>query len=121
MRRLRAAPGLRIFTPMRHLALAALMLSAGLAQAPALAQSWPQETGLARDGFRSSIEALDRFRTNDNPRLQGEDARERVGGWVGAARGWLETQYEKIGQNETDSQRHFNLRREWEGDVGRRR
>ena len=87
----------------------------------ATAQSWPNETGLARDAFRGSIDQLDRFRSNDSPRLQGEDVRERVGGWAGAVRGWLEQQGEKIGQNESDSARYFSLRREWEGDLGRRR
>lgn len=101
---------------MRLLATTLLVLSVG-----AGAQSWPSESGLQRDGFRGSIEAFDRFRANDNPRLQGEEFRERVGGWAGAVRGWFEQQGEKIGQNESESARYFNLRREWEGDLGRRR
>ena len=122
MKCLRQAAGLRILAGMRFLLTTALLLAPLLSPgAGAQAQSWPQETGLQRDGFRGSIDAFDRFRMAENPRLQGEDARERVGGWVGAARGWLENQYDKIGQNDGDSQRHFNLRREWEGDVGRRR
>jgi hypothetical protein len=101
---------------MRILLTTFLMLSA-----VASAQNWPSESGLQRDGFRGSIEAFDRFRTNDNPRVQGEELRDRVGGWAGAVRGWFEQQGEKVGQNENDSARYFGLRREWEGDLGRRR
>ena len=90
----------RMLHPMR-ITLAGLLLLSGAA----MAQSWPNETGLGRDAFRSSIDQLDRFRSNDQPRLQGEDVRERVGGWAGAVRGWLEQQGEKIGQNESDSAR----------------
>ena len=88
---------------------------------PARAQSWPNETGISRDGFRGSIDALDRFRQADNPRLRGEEGRARIGGWLGDARGWLESQYDKVGERETEPAPHFNLRREWEGDLGRRR
>ena len=102
---------------MRILILAAMTLSVA-----AQAQSWPSETGLQRDGFRGSIDALERFRgPGDRPRFEGEELRGRVGGWAGAVRGWFEEQGEKIGQNESDSARYFNLRREWEGDLGRRR
>ncbi len=104
---------------MRQILTAGLLLTA--LAGTASAQSWPGETGLARDGFRGSIEAFDRFRLAENPRLRGEDERERVSGWVGAVRGWLESQYDKVGQTDGDSARHFNLRREWEGDLGRRR
>ncbi len=93
-----------------------LMLSAG-----ALAQNWPSETGLQRDGFRGSIDTLDRFLGNQTPQPQGEELRGRVGGWAGEVRGWFERQGEKVGQNESEGARYFNLRREWEGDVGRRR
>ena len=92
-----------------------------LLTAAASAQTWPSETGLARDGFRGSIDALDRFRTADTPRLQGEELRDRVGGWAGAVRGWVQQQGEKVGENERQSAPYFNLRREWEGDLGRRR
>lgn len=101
---------------MRILLATFLMLSA-----VASAQSWPSETGLQRDGFRGSIDAFDRFRTNENPRVQGEELRDRVGGWAGAVRGWFEQQGEKVGQTENESARYFGLRREWEGDLGRRR
>jgi hypothetical protein len=87
----------------------------------AQAQNWPNETGLNRDGFRGSIDALERFSRADNPRLQGEDARERVGGWLGAARGWLESQYDKVGQREPELAPYYNTRRQWEGDLVRRR
>lgn len=118
MRRLRRRSVLPILLVMRQILTASLFLAlCGTASA----QSWPSEAGVARDGFRGSIEAFDRFRLAENPRLRGEDERERVSGWVGAVRGWLETQYEKMGQNDSDSARHFNLRREWEGDLGRRR
>lgn len=106
----------RMVRPMRILLASFLTLST-----VAAAQNWPSETGLQRDGFRGSIEAFDRFRTNDTPRVQGEELRGRVGGWAGAVRGWFEQQGEKIGQNESDSARYFNTRREWEGDLGRRR
>lgn len=119
MKRLHGRTPPRILPRMR-IPLPTIILLAALAGG-AQAQSWPSEAGLGRDGFRGSIDALDRFSRNDNPRLQGEEARERVGGWLGAARGWLETQYDKVGQNESESARHFNLRREWEGDLGRRR
>lgn len=107
----------RMVQPMRILLATLLMLSTG-----ALAQTWPSETGLQRDGFRGSIDALERFRgPNDSPRFEGEELRGRVGGWAGAVRGWFQEQGEKVGQNESDSARYFNLRREWEGDLGRRR
>jgi len=101
---------------MRILLATFLMLAAA-----AGAQSWPSETGLQRDGFRGSIDALEQFRAYGAPRLEGEELRNRVGGWAGAVRGWFQEQGDKIGQNESDSARYFNLRREWEGDLGRRR
>ena len=102
--------------PMRISLATLLMLSTG-----ALAQNWPSETGQQRDGFRGSIDALERFRTNDTPRLEGGELRGRIGGWAGAVRGWFEEQGEKIGQNGSESARYFNQRRDWEGDLGRRR
>ena len=106
----------RMLPSMRFLLATFLLLSTFAA-----AQGWPNETGLQRDGFRGSIEAFDRFRSNDNPRVRGEDVRDRVGGWAGVVRGWFEQQGEKVGQNENESARYFSLRREWEGDLGRRR
>jgi len=108
-----------MFGNMRQILTAGLVFAA--LTGAAAAQSWPSEAGIARDGFRGSIEAFDRFRMAENPRLRGEEERERVSGWVGAVRGWLESQYDKVGQTDGDSARHFNLRREWEGDLGRRR
>lgn len=98
-----------------------LALLAVLAATPALAQSWPNDSGIGRDAFRGSLDAFDRFRAQDNPRLHGEEARDRVTGWLGGVRGFLEDQYGKIGQRDQSAAPFFNLRREWEGDLGRRR
>ena len=95
----------------------AILLTVGVANA----QSWPAESSMQRDTFRGAIDSLERFRANDNPRLDGEELRGRVGGWAGAVRGWFQEQGEKIGQDEGGSGRYFNLRREWEGDLLARR
>ncbi len=98
-----------------------IMLLAMLAATPALAQSWPNDTGISRDGFRGSIDAFDRFRAQDNPRLHGEEARDRVGGWLDGVRGFLADQYGKVGQRDPGATQFFNQRRDWEGDLLRRR
>ena len=98
-----------------------LLLAAVAIATTAQAQNWPSETGQQRDGFRGSIDALEQFRAYGAPRLEGEELRGRVGGWAGAVRGWFQEQGEKIGQSDGSSARYFNLRREWEGDLGRRR
>lgn len=110
----------RMVASMR-MTLAAPLIFAAAAFSPLAAQNWPSETGLPRDGFRGSIETLDRYLGNQAGGVQGEELRGRVGGWAGAVRNWFDRQGEKVGQNESDSARYFNLRREWENDVGRRR
>ena len=106
-----------ILATMRALPFLLLLLMPGLASA----QAWPNDGGLGRDNFRGALGAFDRFAADDNPRTSGEEAREAVGGILGAAREWVERQTDKIGERDGQVAPYFNLRRDWEGDLIRRR
>ncbi|RVT98952.1 hypothetical protein EOD42_02245 [Rhodovarius crocodyli] len=110
-----------ILAPMRALPFLLMLLMPGLAPVGASAQAWPNDGGLGRDSFRGAVGAFDRFAADDNPRTSGEEAREAVGGILGAAREWVERQTDKIGERDRDVAPYFNLRRDWEGDLIRRR
>jgi len=110
-----------ILATMRAMPFLLLLLTSALAPGLASAQSWPNDGGIGRDNFRGAVGAFDRFAANDDPVPRGEEAREAVGGILGAAREWVERQTDKIGERDRDVSPYFNLRREWEGDLIRRR
>lgn len=96
----------------------ALMLAALLlAAAPAGAQGWPNGTGMRGDALRGTVESFDRFNQYPQARVVGEDRRESITGWLGQAQEWVEERAGYVGQSDRESQRYFNLRRQWDEDF----